>query len=371
MKYFINDINFCEDVPPQKYWSFPSSYKKNKKIEIKEMIFSDNYIGSEKKDGAFYKFLKDEDGNMFLFGRNKSVSGEYLNKIELVPQFYDFFYNLPNGTCLIGELYYPNNPGSNKVTSIMNCLVDKAIKRQENNPLHYYIFDILAYNNNSYLKEEITTRIKNLKNNIQDTYKNNYVEVASYLTGKKLWCMLQEILSSGGEGIVMTKIGTCYQPGKRPARQTVKVKKELVETIDVFFTGRCTAPKREYTGKMIENWKYWYDTRMEKKIEENGQNLFKRYLQGDTIIPVTKSFFFNLAGSLEYGVYKDNKIIPLGLLSGLPEEVRANYQNYKGKVFEMTAMEITEDKAFRHGKFLQWREDLNPEDCTYEKIFTE
>ena len=155
----IDGINF-HDLEVQKYWSFPKSYKKDPKEETRNMIFSGDYVGSRKMDGAFYKLVKDMDGNMELLGRSKSVSGDYLNKFDWIPHLHPFFENLPNGTCLIGELYFPSNEGSNKVTSIMGCLVDKAIARQENGPkLHYYVFDILAWAGKSLINETIQNRL--------------------------------------------------------------------------------------------------------------------------------------------------------------------------------------------------------------------
>ena len=140
---YINGVDFHE-VEAQKYWTFPKSYKGDPKEETRNMIFSGDYIGSRKMDGAFYKFIKDENGNMELLGRSRSVSGDFLNKIEWVPHLMPFFESLPNGTCFLGELYFPNNEGSNKVTTIMGCLKEKAIARQEKTKLHYYIFDCLA-----------------------------------------------------------------------------------------------------------------------------------------------------------------------------------------------------------------------------------
>ena len=62
-----------------------------------------------------------------------------------------FFEALPNGTCLLGEIYFPKNEGSSNVTTIMGCTQDKALRRQENGEkLHYYVFDVLAYNNTIY-----------------------------------------------------------------------------------------------------------------------------------------------------------------------------------------------------------------------------
>ena len=123
---YIDGIDFV-NLEAEKYWSFPKAYKGDKKKETKYMITCGDYIGSLKQDGHYARFIKDEDGNMILQGRTKSVSGEYLNKIDWVPQCHSFFDSLPNGTCLLGELYFPNQKGSRKVTTILGCLKNKAL----------------------------------------------------------------------------------------------------------------------------------------------------------------------------------------------------------------------------------------------------
>ena len=105
------------------------------------MILSGSYLGAIKKDGAYERFIKDEDGNMMLISRTESVTGEPIDKISFVPQLNEFFKALPVGTCLLGELYFPKKPGSRYVTTIMGCLEEKALARQqEGEALHYYIF---------------------------------------------------------------------------------------------------------------------------------------------------------------------------------------------------------------------------------------
>ena len=373
MSMMIDGIDF-QNAEAEKYWSFPKSFKGNPKEETRNMIFSGNYLGARKMDGAYYRFIKDMDGNMRLQGRSKSVSGDYLDKLDHVPHLMPYFENLPNGTCLLGEIYFPKNEGSSNVTTIMGCLTSKAIERQASGPkLHYYIFDVWAYGGKSMMNTKLEDRIALLN----DMYNNwcddgnherasaiTQVEFAIYYEGRDLWERLELILAKGGEGIVMTKKGTIPSPGKRTARKTLKVKKELQENIDCFFTGRATAPTRLYTGKEIQSWKYWQDIRTGAKMEGA---LYKDYHIGAAIEPITKPFFYGWAGSLEIGVLKDGEIYPIGYLSGLADEIKADARAQAMKCIEVTAMEILSSGGIRHAKLERFRPDLAPTDCTYEK----
>lgn len=360
---YIDNYNFKE-LEPMRYYSHPKSYKGDPKEEAKKRIFSEEWLGARKMDGAFAKFIKDEDGNMMLLSRSRNVNGEFPNKIDHVPHLFDFFNSLPNGTCLLGEIYFPSHEGSNEVTKIMGCITDKAIERQKNDPLHYYIFDILAFDNVSFMPFRAEDRF-NYINEIKNKYNYKNIEFANYYKGPELWSMIQETLASGGEGGVIIHKDSKYQPGKRSTKVSLKIKKELQDTIDCFFTGRVSSPARDYTGKDIENWKYWENIRTGKLI---NAPMFNEYYKGESYEPVTKSYFMGMAGSLEIGVYQNNKIKPIGYLSGLSEEIKMNYDKYKMRVIEVTAMQLTDDKMLRHPKFVRFRDDKQPQDCLWEQI---
>ena len=376
----IDGVDF-QNLAPQRYWAPPASWSDAKKKETTQSrIFSGDWFGSRKMDGYFSKLVKDMDGNIGLYSRSKNVNGEYPEKHEWVPQLNGFFDWLPNGTCLLGELYLPSKPGSSNITTLLGCLKEKCIARQEQGEkLHFYVFDVLAFNGKSVYTSPLTARIAIL-NEIFNDYANEVnpggyligegpsfglVEFANYKSGKELWTLLQSVLAESGEGIVITRGGAPYQPDKRPSKDCQKVKKELQETIDCFFTGRGTEPTRLYTGKEIETWKYWQDLHTGEKIQ--GE-LFKDYQMGKMVEPITKPFFMGMAGSMEIGVLKDGKVYPIGLLSGLADEIKADPRAYAMRCIEVTAMEIMPDTgALRHGKMLRFRDDLTPNDCTYEK----
>ena len=380
---YIDGYDFGE-MESMKYWAPPSSWTDQKKKDnAHSRIFSGDWLGAEKKDGYFAKLIKDEDGNIILYSRSRGVNGKFADKHEWVPHLNPFFEQLPLGTCLLGELYLPSAPGSRNITSIMGCLKEKAIARQNaGEKLHFYVFDCLAWNGTNMLNTPAKKRFNHVMSlGTECKLCSESVSFATYLTGKALWTMLQEVLSRDEEGIVITHCDAKYEPGKRPSKTTLKIKKELKQTIDCFFTGRGSAPTKEYTGKEIETWQYWENSRTHEKIM--GE-YYKDYQTGASIEPVTKSYFFDWCGSLEIGVFKTCKgskckingvvyedvvIHPIGWLSGLTEEMKADPKKYAFKPIEVTAMEFDQlSISLRHGKMVGWREDLTLGDCTYEKL---
>jgi hypothetical protein len=378
----IDGYDFGE-MEAQKYFAPPSSWSNEKKQDnARSKIFSGEFLGAEKKDGYFAKLIKDEDGNIILYSRSRGVNGKFADKHEWVPQLNPFFEALPIGTCLLGELFFPSNPGSRNVTTIMGCLKEKAIDRQEKGEkLHFYVFDVLAWDGASLIGAKFSDRIRKVTQVWSGGFVRKYVEVAFYVSGKELWAMLQEVLARGDEGIVITHQDGKYEPGKRPSKTTLKIKKELKQTIDCFFTGVGSAPTKEYTGKEIETWQYWENLRTGEKVQGD---LYKQYSEGGPITPVTKGYFYGWAGSLEIAVlrkrvgrrckidgkmYEGMDIYPIGWLSGLTEEMKANPREYAFQPIEVTAMEWDGIcHTLRHGKMVGWRKDLTLADCTLEKI---
>lgn len=376
---YIDGYDFGE-MEAMKYFSPSASWSDQKKKDhAHNAIFSGDWYGSQKFDGYFAKLIKDEEGNIILYSRSRGVNGKFADKHEWVPHLNSFFDALPNGTCLLGELYFPSKPGSKNVTTIMGCLKERAIDRQKTGEkLHFYIFDCLAYAGKSWLNYPARKRFA-----FVDDFgiAADYVSHAHYVSGKELWAMLQEILARGDEGVVITHKDGKYEPGKRPSKTTLKVKKELKQTIDCFFTGRSSAPTHEYTGKEIETWQYWEHITTHEKL--NG-DYYRDYQMGKPIMPVTKGWYNGWCGSLEIAVlrkkagskcklngevYEGYEIFPIGWLSGLPDEMKADPGKYAFKPIEVTAMEYDAiSHALRHGKMVGWREDLAITDCTLDKI---
>ena len=362
---YINGYDFY-NMPAEKYWA-PT---KNMNIQelVRNAVFSGDYIGSRKVDGHWYMIIKDEDGNLIFRGRTESVNGGYHNKINHVPHLRKEFEKLPNGTVYLGELYFASKEGSRNVTTVMGCLEKKAIERQEKGEkLSFYVFDCLAYDGDNLMGQGLKLRSRMLH-----VFSNSdHIKVANYINGERLLEYISYCRAQGWEGVVLQRADGIYEPGKRPARKSIKVKKELDNEIDCFLTGVYKPSTWEYTGKEIENWTYWWDDKNERKMEGL---FYEEYSRGLPLTPITKGAFYGWAGAVEIGVIKNEEIVPIGWISNVTEGIKTAIVNenelYKFKVCKVSAMLIEHDThALRHARIMEWRDDISWKDCTYEKVF--
>lgn len=362
------------ELEPEKYWDFTSKYTpERKKEEIRLRILSNEYIGSEKIDGHYNRTVISAEGQFQMQSRTKStVTGGYADKQFHVPHLAATLRQLPFGTILIGELYIPGTT-SQETGKILGCLADKAVKRQEKEfpKLHYYVHDCWYYNGESLMDKPYSERIKYVALAYEMYLKKNpLIERANWQdTPDKIQELLEDVFARDGEGIVLVKKTATVAPGKRTAWKTIKVKRELDHHIDCFFTGRAKRANRLYTGKELESWLYWQDIKSEKLLPPAER--FDDYEAGASIEPVTKSYYIGIPGSLEIGVLKGGEVHPIGFLSGLDEEMKANYADYAMKPCEVTCMMFTPDGNLRHARFVRLRDDIDVSDCTWEKYMEE
>lgn len=366
----IDGFNFTT-MTPQKYYAFTSSFKGDKKTKAKELCLSERYYGSRKMDGSWAMIIKDKDGNFHMRSRTESVNGGYQDKAEWIPHICEQLAAIPNGTALVGEIYFPDNEGSRKITSVLNCLKDKCLERQKKNGyLHFYIFDIIAWNGKSMIDMEFKDRIKYLNLELFKDLAN--VETANYVMGEDLWNLYSEIIAAGGEGIVITREDCHYLCGKRTAWMTLKMKKELEDTIDAFIDGDYKTATRLYTGKEIETWTFWENTKTGEKFNTCK---FDDFSNGVPVEPVTKPYFYGWASAVSFSVMNNNKSVRIGWISGITDELKkeivTNPEKWIGRVAELTCMEVefvNEKYSLRHGKIKSWRPDKNSTDCEFSQL---
>lgn len=329
-------------IPPMKAWKLP----KNKQDARQEVFTNGEYFAELKMDGGCYTFENTSD-NAYMFSRTVSTKNQLLvEKSDRVPHLVDFFTNvLPRKTVVALELVLPGGK-SKDVTSITGCLAPKAIQRQkEKGFLIAYVHDILILENENLMTTPAIDRIKILRDIIPKGYEN--VQCATFVEND-IDEYLRTAWHEGHEGIILKKKLGRYYPDKRPAWEWIKFKIE--DDFDILCTG-FYPPNKQYTGKELDKWQYW---------------------EGNT--PVTKPYAKGWIGSLGMGCFKEGQIFEMGsVASGLTEEllekIKVNPNAFLMKPMRIKAMETTSDYKLREPKFIEFREDINPEDCTFTKIF--
>lgn len=372
--------------------------KINKIPEGKEHMFpslceSGEYFAQLKKDGYWYMFEKTEN-HAYLFSRTTSaVTGTLAEKSANVPHIMEALSCLPAGTILIGEIYYPGKR-SKDVTPIMGSLPDKAIERQqgEYGYLHYYIHDMIYYAGTNLISYGASVRYNLLKrvfefHNLFEKY--DFIELAARVD-ENIQEFVADALERGEEGAVLKKKIAPYAPGKRPAWDTIKIKK--TDTCDAICIGFGEPTKYyngkldvgiNYSGKEAASWPYWV---IEEWNLEDSFIVKERYVPvGITecergikfkTVPVTKAYYYGWKTSMEIGAYdEDGKIISIGSVSsGLNEHIQEtagqNPGAYLNRVVKLAGMEKDrEAKTLRHFYFKGFHEDKNPNECTLKEIF--
>ena len=361
-----------QQVAPMRYANTPSQDK------VDAAMASLDWCAQPKYDGAFYQLEHTDEGDIYLFGRTLSkVTGEYTEKIANVPWLKQWAEQLPKGTTLIGEIYIPGGH-SNTVTSIMGCLPEKAIKRQEKVHVQYMVFDCIRYAGEDLVEKSFLERQEYLtywlldlfiQTNNLDGYRweDPHVKLVPTYGLSESWYdpainiewgkldsfapILSSIFAQGGEGMVFKHKDAPYRPGKRTTTSQAFKIKEHIDSLD-FVCMDLLDPVKEYTGKDVENWPYWKDNE-----------------------PVTKPYYYGWKNAVQIGAYQNGELVPVGTVaSGLTDELREDLamhpDSYIGSVVEVSCMSVNkQDHTVRHPVLVQFRSDKPATDCIMEEIF--
>jgi len=319
-------------MEPMYYWQPKEGNVEADIIENPDK-YSD-YIGAFKKDGEWAMMIW--DGKEVII-RSRSISkktNEYARKEESLPHLVEVFKQLPAGTVILGELCYDDlYKRSKDVGTILRCLPDKAIERQEKDAekLRFYAFDVLAWDGVDITNKGFEHRIVYL-DLIADMLPHKFIRFAKYKTPEEIANEYEDYLAAGGEGFVLQKKDNPYAPGKRTAWATIKLKKHT-EEIELPVIGFID-PIKEYTGKELDSWQYF----------EDGQ-------------PVTKYYYMGWKA----GVEVDNNGSICRVASGITDSdaqwlSTPEAQNYllNGQIYaKCSAMEIEKDTGrMRHPRMI-------------------
>lgn len=312
------------------------------KVRLDQILQSAEYASEEKIDGVHYL----QAGGLFF-------SKEHIERTDNYPHLRDFFIKLgmPN-LILDGEMNYPGRT-SQYCTHVTGSDPGPAVQFQtEHGFIHYTMFDMIRTPKGSWLiKEPYSNRRKMLEyfynTFIKGTPMEEYIHITDMTVDNKEQ-FKDRILANGGEGVVLKKLDSYYLMGKKPMWTWMKIKQS--DETDLIITG-FEPPTKEYSGTDFDNWPYWKD--------ENG-----------VMLPVSKPYYFNWIGSIEFSAYVNGVLTKICTGSGMNEEDRKdmseNMGKYLGKVARVGYMEKTDAGYPRHPKFKELHPDKTPEECTWE-----
>lgn len=330
-------ISDFKSMEPMKYYDNPEPKTAgaiSKRLSIISGDLSKNYIASRKFDGDWGCFIHYAEGHNLIRSRALStVTGEYGNYTEKLPDLVKQMNEWPDETVLLGEicLAAPNQT-ANTIGTILRCKAPKAIERQKETPVEVHLFDILTLKGENLTNDHYENRLHLIKNLSfgpsflpPEIYEDNFAENAD------------RIISNGGEGLVLQLRTNPYMPGTRTAWKTLKLKQTMPHMeLKVL---RTLEPSRVYDGEAPEDWKF---------KDEDG-----------TL--VTKPYFYGWKN----GVVVDYNGTETSVASGLSDDDRAYLATdeaqsliKEGRLYaEVKAMQENSRGALRHPVLVRLRDD--------------
>ena len=334
--YKIEDF---ETLIPMKYYDNPEPKTDTLKQKRQDMIDNkDNlYIATEKHDGDWGMFIHYSKGHNLIRSRSISkVTGAYGDYTAKLPHLCGEMDNWPDNTVVLAEICWDEyGTNANTVGTILRCLPDKAVERQKDKKLSGLIFDVLMFNGKDLTSDPYEIRI-----NVGFELELKYFKRTQVFT-TDFAAAADDIISRGGEGVVIQKKSNPYMPGTRTAWATLKLKQALPH-MDLKVVGTLE-PNKNYEGDFAADWQYKID----------GVNVTKPYYMG---------WKNGITVMLPSGITTD-------VASGLTDDDRAYLatQEAQDKIAagelwaEIKAMSVNDLGKLRHGSLVRLRTDLNSE----------
>lgn len=325
---------------------------------IEKLMVDPDWVAETKYNGWRYEFSFGEDKVSVTSRRNSVKTGEKSEKGECIPHLSKPVRSMI-GTVLDGEIVTKaEDCNSTHIASVMGASPDKALAYQEEHGYyHFKCYDILAYKGKDIQNLPMFMRATYRKRAIAD-WNNSYAHFVTSTKDKE--GLLHHAWEKGLEGIVLKNLKAVYVQDSRDPETWVKVKKKNKDPYDVVICG-------------YEDPDRWTYRKHPDNTSEGGPVMLKGK-DGFWYRCENRNYQNGWIKSIKYGCYKKGKLVEIGTVSGMSDEVRGllskNGKKYIGTVIEVDGQEIYKDaiihprfKAFKHA------EEKDPTDCTYEDLF--
>ena len=364
-------------LSPMKYYNNEDTSNAKRQ----DMINNKNreYIATEKHDGGWGMFIHYSKGHNLIRSRSISkVTGVYGDYTAKLPHLCSEMDEWPDNTVVLAEICWDEyGTNANTVGTILRCLPTKAVERQKDKKLSGLIFDMLMFAGEDLTSTPYIDRLEKIDAEFNPTHISdmNY----HYFKPTKVFftdfaAAADDIISRGGEGVVIQKKSNPYMPGTRTAWATLKLKQTLPH-MDLKVVGTLE-PNKNYEGDFIDDWKYWeiegdtsstfFGDETYIRLEETDGG--KPYLNPDEYraTPVTKPYFMGWKNGITV-------MLPSGITtdvaSGLTDDDRAYLATPEAQAkiaagelwAEVKAISVNDLGKLRHPALVRLRTDLNSE----------
>lgn len=314
-------------------------------IEVEKIWNSPDYCSQIKLDGNRLLLHIGKDKNRATSRRKSDVTFLFSEKTDNIPFQRDFNLSDFAGTVLDGEAKMSVSvidTGSvitsselQSTSAVLNCSPELSQELQNKfGAIVYHIFDVLYWKGNSVMNLTYRQRLELLDEIFVEINtrgcSNYFTKVPTVIENKKQFYL--DMISQGQEGVMLKDLNSPYEQGKR-TWSWLKVKRWS-----------------EYDG-IITGWQY----------SKEGKG------------------FENLIGSLEVSAYDENRILrSIAYVSPTSLEERKAItvidssgnlnlrQDILGKVVIIRGREWSgKSIRLKHAVLVCFREDKNPEDCTF------
>ena len=272
-----------------------------------------NHIAELKLDGerfilylGFDPYGRNKFPNTILSRHKSTYDGTHTDRSGNVPHITNVSYASLNATVLDGEIFLKD---FDTTASIMGSNEAEALDKQKPQKLVYYVFDIPFYKGEDIRKKPLSER-KQILAQVVSEMNNPHVQLIPEYK-KDFMKAFTDITSNGGEGLIVKDIRSGY------GQEWAKLKKSF--DVSCIVTGYRMGKDKDYIG------------------------------------------------SFAVSVYDGSNLLEVGFVSGYAC-LEKDIDKYMGKVIDVYAHELTKQKKLRMPTFHRFRTDLNPEDCTFEKL---
>lgn len=258
-------INDFAMMPIMRYYDNPDPKTATLRQKRWDMISNkDNlYVATTKHDGDCGLFIHYSRGHNLIRSRSISkVTGVYGDYTVKLPTAIEVMDTWPDNSVVLAEICVDGQgTNANTIGTILRCLPEKAVERQKEIKLKFWGFDMLMWDGKDYTNEPYYTRILELEALLNNDHENYPSYGAPWFRCTDVWVdgfdfeeVAHDIITNGGEGLVIQRKDNKYWPGTRTAWKTLKLKQKM-DSMELKVVAALD-PTREYTGDDPEHWPY-------------------------------------------------------------------------------------------------------------------